>query len=156
MKKLIALCMIAALFAACKKKKEADPEPPAPTPLPPSISVKIDGVEKQCNACYSGSKSGSLRSSYFYLSGFNEQIYISYPSTLPAAGSHNLVKFQYPMIIYIKDNTYYRAVSGTFNITSIDTSGSGVVNKLAATFNFKTDTTAGVSFNVTDGAINLK
>lgn len=152
MKKLFVTLLALTLVTACKKKDDKEPEP-APAP-PPSIFVKVDGVEKQCSGCYSGSKSGGMGSSYFYLSGFNEQIYISHIAK-PTTGTYNLVKFQDPMLIYIKDNVYYRAVSGTFNITSIDTSKNGVVNKMVGTFNFKTDTTGGKFFNITEGAINL-
>jgi hypothetical protein len=156
MNRSLVLLLIAALLFSCKKKKDAEePEPTTPTPPAKTISVKVDGVEKSCSSCYSGSKSGGLRSSYFYLSGTNEEIYFSY-GPVPAPGTYTLVKFQDPTLIYIKNNTYYRAVSGTLTISSIDTSSSGVVNKIVASFNFKTDTTSGVFFNITDGSINLK
>lgn len=145
-----------ALTAACKKKKDTE-ETPAPTPTAPvkAISVKVNGTEKSCNGRYSGSKSGGSRSSYFYLDGFNEQMYFGC-GALPAATTYTLVKYGEPSLIYIKNNTYYRAVNGTITITGIDTSGSGVINKLSATFSFQTDTTSGVSFTISEGSINQK
>lgn len=146
--------MMVAVISACKKK-ETKEETPAPVPVTNQISVKVSGVEKKCNSCYSGSKSGGIRGSYFYLSGFDEQIYFSC-TTLPAKGTHTLVKYGNPYLMYIKNNTYYRATNGTINISAIDTSGGGVVNKLTATFNFQTDTTGSTFFTITEGSINLK
>ncbi|MES2680422.1 MAG: hypothetical protein V4635_11075 [Bacteroidota bacterium] len=154
MKKILILTMIVAITVSCKKKKDEEPEVPAPVVY--TISVKVDGTEKHCNSCYSGSNSSGLRGSYFYLSGFDEEIYMGC-SALPAVGQHNLVKYGNPSLIYIKDNVYFRAVNGTLNITAIDTSQGGVINKLTATFNFKTDTASnGVSHQITEGTINLK
>jgi hypothetical protein len=51
---------------------------------------------------------------------------------------------------------YYRATNGAIIISSIDTSSGGVINKLAATFSFQTDTTNSVFFNISEGSINLK
>lgn len=145
-----------ALINACKKKenKEEAPEP-APVAVSNLISVKVNGSEKKCNSCYSGSKSGGIRGSYFYLSGFDEQIYFSC-TALPAVGNHALVKYGNPYLMYIRNNIYYRATNGTMNITAIDTSSGGVINKLTATFNFQTDTTSGVFFTISEGSINLK
>lgn len=155
MKNKIVLLFLATVFvSACNKKKD-DPEPtPSPTPSY-LISVKVNGAERKCNSCYSGSQSGGIRGSYFNLAGIGEQIYFSC-TNLPAVGTHSLVKYGKPYLMYIKDNTYYRATVGTMNISAIDTSSGGVVNKLTATFNFKTDTTSGVFFDITEGAINLK
>lgn len=156
MKKIaIVLCAAALSITSCKKKEEAPTPTPTPAPVTYLISVKVDGTEKKCNSCYSGSKSGGIRSSYFYLDGFNEQIYFSC-DTFPSLGAHTLVKYGEPYLVYIKDNTYYRATNGTMNITAIDTSANGVVNKLTATFKFQTDTTGDKFFNITDGSINLK
>ncbi len=156
MKKTLIVFGILVLAAACKKKK-SDPEPlPPSTPVAPLISVKIDGTQKQCNSCYSGSYSGGMRGSYFYLDGFNEEIYFSC-NALPAIGTYTLSKYGEPLMIYIKNNSYRPASTGTLNIASIDTSKTGVINKLVATFSFKTDTSsAGVSFNITEGSFNLK
>lgn len=147
--------IVCVLFAvSCKKKKEPTPEPPAPQTIVYSISLKVDGTQKQCNSCYSASKSGNSRSSNFYLSGSSERIYFGC-SAVPATGTYTLVKYGEPSLIYIKDNTYYRATNGILNITGIDTSQNGVVNKITATFNFKTDTTNNTFFDITEGKINL-
>ncbi len=146
--------MIVVMATTCKKKKDEEPEVPAPVAY--TISVKIDGTEKHCNSCYSGSESGGLRGSYFYLSGFDEQVYLGC-AALPTLGTHNLVKYGNPNLVYIKDNAQFHAASGTINITAIDTSQEGVINKLTATFSFKTDTNSnGISHNITEGTINLK
>ncbi len=145
------------LFAtACKKDKKEDPKP-EPLPGVPSylISVKVNGTEKHCNSCYSGYESGGIRGSYFYLDGFNEQIYFSC-TTLPSVGTHTLVKYGNPYLMYSKNNTYYRATVGTMTITAIDTSDGGVVNKLKADFEFKTDTTSNVFFTISEGKLDLK
>ena len=155
---IVFVALAALILTACKKEKAAEPTPtpePEPPVLPASISVKVNGVEKKCSACYSGSSSGGSRSSYFYLDGFNEQIYLG-GFTFPKPGTYSLVKNKEPFLLYIKNNVYYRPVSGTLNITVIDTSAKGVVNKLVGSFNFLTDTTSGVSFNISDGAFNLQ
>jgi hypothetical protein len=154
MKKIIFAAMIIFVVYACKKK--ADPVTPEPTPVVYQISVKIDGVEKKCTSCYSGSMSGGLRGSYFYLDGFNEQIYVSC-GKLPAPGTYQLVKYGNPYLMYSKNNANRPAAAGSINITSIDTSAKGVINNLVASFSFKTDTnSSGVSYNITEGSINLK
>ncbi len=154
MKKITFIICIA-LLASCKKKKETVAEPPAPQPVVYTISLKVDGAQKQCNSCYSASKSGNSRSSNFYLSGSSERIYFGC-SAVPAIGTYTLVKYGEPSLIYIKDNTYYRATNGILNITRIDTSQYGVINNIGATFHFNTDTTNNVFFNITEGNINLK
>lgn len=144
------------MVVSCKKKKDPDPAP-TPEPPPKIISVKADGVEKSCtSACYSGSKSGNIRGTYFYLNGPDESIYLSCV-TLPGTGTTTLAKNKDPLLIYIKNNVYYKAVSGSLNVTAIDTSAKGVINRLEATFNFRTDTSlAGAFFTITEGAVNLK
>lgn len=154
MKKTALACLMIAGLLSCKKDKDKDPEP-TPVELPTIVSAVINGEAKKCNtSCFSSSKSGGMRSAYFYINGINESIYFS-PDDFPAPGTYSLVKFGDPYLMYSKNNTYYRAVSGTIVITQIDTSANGVINKLNATFNFKTDTTAGVFFNITDGAFKL-
>jgi hypothetical protein len=155
MKKIVLLLSIFTFIISCKKKKEPTPEPTTLIAVK-QISVKIDGVEKSCNSCYSGSKSGNLRGTYFYLNGFDEQVYFSC-STLPAPGTYTLTKYGKPFLSYIINNSSRPAASGIMTISSIDTSLYGVVNKLVATFNFKTDTNNnGVSYTITEGSINLK
>jgi hypothetical protein len=154
MNKILALFMVVAVAASCKKSDNNETEAPAPVVY--TFSVRVDGTVKNCNSCYSGSNSSGLRGSYFYLSGFDEQVYLGC-ATLPTLGTHNLVKYGNPNLVYIKDNTQFHAASGSINITAIDTSQGGVINKLTATFNFKTDTNSnGVSHTITEGTINLK
>ena len=154
MKNILSFIIISiAVAPSCKKKKDA--EPPPPTPVVYTISVKIDGVEKHCSTCYYGSTSGGLRGAYFSLAGFDEQIYFSC-GALPAPGPYKLVKYGTPYLMYSKNNAYRPAATGTINISSIDTSAGGVINKMKATFAFKTDTsTTGTSYNITEGSINL-
>jgi hypothetical protein len=149
------ILIIALLAGACKKTKEA--EVMEPTPPAKTISVKVDGTLKECSsACYSGSTSGGLRGLYFYFAGFDEYIYFSC-TNLPALGTYTLVKYKDPYLMYSKTNSNRPATSGVINITAIDTSSNGVLNKLAATFSFKTDTSSSGSFyNLTEGVINLK
>lgn len=147
--------IIIAFTCSCNKKKAAEPATPVPTPVVPTISVKVDGVEKHCSTCYYGSTSGGLRGAYFNLAGFDEQIYFSC-GTLPAPGTYSLVKYGTPYLMYSKNNANRPATTGTINISSIDTSTGGVINKMKATFAFKTDTsTTGTSYNITEGTINL-
>src|SRR6218665_1104410 len=139
MKKTIALCMIAAVLFACKKKEDPTPEPEPVVP-PKVVSAKVNGSDKSCsNACYSSSNSAGLRGLYLYLAGYDESIYFSCDA-LPAKGPHNLVKFGEPFVMYIKNNVYYRAVNGSINISAIDTSANGVIKKMVASFSFQTDT----------------
>lgn len=154
MKQLILIACALLIAVACKKKKDDDPEPETPATPVYQISIKIDGAEKHCNSCYSGSKSGGIRGSYFYLDGFNEQLYFSC-TTLPAVGTHTLLKYGNPYLMYSKNNVYYRASVGTMTITAIDTSAAGVVNKLHASFAFQTDTSSNVSYTISEGSINL-
>ncbi len=156
MKKIVFAILIIFAMNACKKKKDADPVTEAPAPVVYQVSVKVDGVEKKCTSCYSGSSSGGIRGVYFYLDGFNEQIYFSC-AKLPAPGSYQLVKYGNPYLMYSKNNSNRPAALGSINITRIDTTAKGVINNLVASFSFKTDTSsAGVSYNLTEGSINLK
>jgi hypothetical protein len=54
-----------------------------------------------------------------------------------------------------RDNTYYSAVTGTINVTESDTTSSGEIKKLKATFSFKTDTLSGKFYSITEGIINF-
>lgn len=157
MKKIILfLTTIVVLNVGCKKEEKA-PDVPEPQPIVKIISLKINAEEKSCtNTCFSASTSGGLRGLSLYLSGINEYLYFSC-TNLPAPGTYTLVKYGKPFLMYSKDNANRPAASGTINITAIDTTAHGVLNKLSATFSFKTDTSSnGTTYNITDGIINLK
>lgn len=157
MKKTIFILTTIVLLSAGCKKDEKTPVVPEPQPIPKIISLKVNAEEKSCtNLCYSGSTSGGLRGLYLYISGTNEYLYFSC-TNLPAPGTYTLVKYGKPFLMYSKDNVNRPAASGNINITAIDTSVKGVLNKLSATFSFKTDTSSnGTTYNITDGIINLK
>lgn len=158
MKKSLSLLTLALfMLVACKKKDKAkETEVPEPTPVEKTFSLNVDGVEKSCNsACYSASTSGGNRGAYFYINGFDEYIYFSCEA-LPAPGTYTLVKYKNPYLMYSKSNSNRPASSGVITITAIDTSAKGVINNLRATFSFKTDTSNGVSYSITNGVFNLK
>src|SRR5262245_43324453 len=125
MKTQIATCCLL-LLLSCKKKEEPAPTPtPAPTPAK-IIAVKVNGAEKSCSTgrCWSSNESGGIGGIYFYLAGFDEEIYLGY-FNLPTVGTYSLVNNGQPNLQYIKNNINYRAVNGSIHITQIDTSSSG-------------------------------
>jgi hypothetical protein len=156
MKKVILLLFLAAFIGSCKKKADPEPEPITPAPQEPQVSVKINGTAFSCSNCYSAYQSGGLRGVTFNLANNDELIRFSC-SSLPAPGTYPLSKSTlFPSMMYQKNNVYYKASSGSMTITSIDTSKTGVVNRMEVAFAFKTDTTSGVFYNVTEGSIHLK
>ncbi len=155
MKHLILPSLFLLMIFSCKKKQDTEPQP-EPAPLPNQVYVKINGEEKKCNmACFYGSNSGNSRSTYFNLEGTTDKIYFGC-FELPKPGTHELILNKQPTMIYIKNNAYYKAMSGTLVISDIDTSSGGVINKMVASFNFKTDSASSEIYTITDGSINLK
>jgi len=156
MKKLLVFMPLLIAAVSCKKDL---PPVVAPTLPVKQLSVKVNGSAEGCSTCYGGSSSGGTQEANFAISS-NEAVRLFFEG-IPPAGTYSLSSSNYSVsMIYERINglsyTYYHAVSGSIAITSIDTSSHGVVNKLAATFNFQTDTIGGQAYAVTDGTINLK
>lgn len=154
MKRIILFTCLITLNFSCKKKESTTVEP-TPTVVSNQISVKVNSETYTCGNCYSASQSGGLRDVSFYISD-TESIRFGC-SKIPAVGTYTLSKSIFsPSLMYQNNFTYFKASSGSINISSIDTSSKGVINKLVMTFNFLSDTTGGKSYNITEGSINLK
>ena len=154
---VIVILFILALLTGCKKKdkKEESTTPTTTTPVSYQISAKVNGVEEHCNDCYSAVYSGGFRDCVLNLNSSAEQIWITWDS-LPVTGTYTLVKYGRPSVSYQKNSSFYNALTGTLNLTSVATSTYGDVSQITATFNFKTDTLKGQFFNITEGNINAK
>jgi hypothetical protein len=154
MKKSLILLLVIIAFG-CKKK---EPEPaPAPTPAsapPPSFSVKINGTVFSCSGCSSSYKSGGMYGVNFYVPNSQDRFLFSF-SSYPKIGNKAFVKYGNPSFVYQKDNVYYRAVNGSVNISAIDTSSNGSINKFVCTFSCGTDTTQNVFYSFTEGSTNM-
>ena len=157
MKKTCTVLFLVATLLSCSKKKEAAATTPvvtSPVQTPHQISAKVNGNLAYCDGCYSGSASGGIREAYFTLS---DSVRMYYSSTgMATTGTFSLSKTSNPELIYIKNNVYYHAVTGAFTITSVDTSQKGVPVTLIGSFNFKTDTSNGAFFTITDGLMYVK
>lgn len=150
------------LFAlmACKKEKEPAPaQVPNPSPAPGSIypvSVKVNDTLKRCsNNCYSGIHSGGFRDLTLDLAGSFELVILSWQG-IPMPGTYTLVQYGEPYLKYGRGSFVYGAKQGLLTIASIDTAANGAVNKINATFNFKTDTLNTLFFKLSEGSINIK
>jgi len=148
----IALFASSLLFAACHKKKETTGADPLPA-TKPFLKVKINGNDYSCNGCFSSYHSGNIHGVNFSV-GQNGDRFVINITGQPSSGLFSLVKFGNPSFNYQKNNTYFRG-SGELNITAIDTSANGVINKLIATFHCKTDTSNSEYFTISDGEINV-
>jgi hypothetical protein len=154
MKNLIVVTL-ALLLITCKKKEDPAPEPTPPAPVVYQMSVKINGTLFQCNTCYSGYKSGGgTYGVNFHFPSSADALMFSF-FEFPAPGTYQFKKSSNPSFIYQKSNVYYKAVAGELKINSIDTSASGVINKLNCTFSCQTDTTGSTFFSFTEGTTNL-
>jgi hypothetical protein len=154
MKKIILITFICLSIAACKKKEET------PTPL-------VTAPVKHCTAKVNGV---AFSANYYASSGSSHKWYditgsLGYtpPETSirftgkTALGIHTLGLYPNDYIgIYTINNVSYYSISGTINITAIDTSNTSnpLPKKISALFNFNTDTLSGVSYQITDGDIN--
>jgi hypothetical protein len=157
MKKILVLFFLMAIAFACKKEEPTPvPNPsPAPTSVYP-ISVKVNDTLKRCSLnCYSGIHSGGFRDLTLDLAGSAEQVILSWQG-IPMPGNYSLVHYGEPYVKYGKGSFVYGAKQGLLSITSIDTAANGAVNKITASFNFKTDTVNGLFFELTEGAITIK
>lgn len=162
MKKPILLLLALGIAATgCKKKedKEETPAPSTPAPVVIDISLKQDGTELSCSSCAFTYKSGGLRGLSFNLPNVNEPMLLNFyhkavPGTYPLVEDNPSNKDRVTFTMK-RNGTFYDAVVGTINVTEVDTSSSGLIEKMKATFSFKTDTIAGKSYQVTDGVINF-
>lgn len=156
MKYLFLISSLVVISFSCKKNNSVAPEPdPAPIVVIPQISVKVNGATYTCSSCYSASQSGGLRDVSFYIS--SSEVIRFACSKIPTTGTYTLSKSIFsPSLMYQNNFTYFKASSGSINISSIDTSKTGVINKLVMTYSFLSDTTSGKSYTITEGSINLK
>ncbi len=159
MKKTRVLFFLLAIAFACKKEEPAAAPVPNPSPAPTSvypISVKVNDTLKRCSLnCYSGIHSAGFRDLTLDLAGSAEQVILSWQG-IPMPGNYTLVQYGEPYVKYGKGSFVYGAKQGLLSITSIDTAANGAVNKITASFNFKTDTVNGLFFELTEGAITIK
>lgn len=157
MKKTLVLFFLMAIAFACKKEEPA----PAPNPSPATttvypISVKVNDTLKRCSSnCYSGIHSGGFRDLTLDLAGSAEQVILSWQG-IPMPGDYTLVQYGEPYLKYGRGSYVYGAKQGLLSIASIDTAANGAVNKISASFNFKTETVNGLFFNLTQGTITIK
>lgn len=137
------------LVTACKDKKKDDPQP-ATTSY--QVSVKINGTAFNCTNCGNTYSSGNM-SGVNFAEGTSNRFIFSITGFLPP-GTYPLVPFGNPSFSYEKDGRYYRG-TGTLNLTSVDTSANGNLKKFIGTFNCFTDTANGVSYNFSEGILNV-
>lgn len=159
MKQVLLLLFLTVLMLACKKEEPAPAPLPNPNPAPATvypISVKVNDTLKRCNLnCYSGIHSGGFRDLTLDLAGSAEQVILTWQG-IPKAGQYTLVQYGEPYLKYGKGSFVYGAKQGLLTIASVDTAANGAVNKITATFNFKTDTLNGLFFKLTEGVLSIK
>ncbi len=162
MKNYVVVVLVIILFvAACKKKKDETTAPAAnntnTTPVKGSLYAKVNGVDwnvgkyNNLDATYTSFSAGSY--GYGGYSQYDPPYTMLGVSTVYTTGLVSFVKYS-PINAYFKDvnGTSYPAISGTMNITQIDTTN--MLSKLKATFSFVTDTIMGKSYTVTEGVVN--
>jgi hypothetical protein len=152
MKKIILIAFAAISVCGCKKYEPIDQEPtPEPNHLTAVVNAKTFSADAYTTALnvsgsglYSltGTSTVSVGSPTFSFSGKVKTGTYTF-GTLPANETQTAT--------YEFNKVKYHAVSGTMVITAIDTLKS--LKKLEATFNFKTDTVKGVSYDITEGNI---
>ena len=157
MKIRIIITILTVLFLSCHKDKSA----PSSTPqsVSPSPQVKYNNFYAQindsvktdayCMGCYGGSldKQNHLRSTEFFLASL-EDLGFTY-STKIKPGTYALSKSVYPTGIYYLKGLTYKSVSGTLQLSSVDTNQNDLlVSNLVGNFNFKTDTINGKSYAI--------
>lgn len=147
---LIACAMVA--VCGCKKYEPIETDPtPEPNHLTATVNVKTFSADT-----YSTSLNVS-GSGLYYLTG-TSTVSVGSPafsfSGKVKAGTYTfgtLPANETQAATYEFNKVKYHAVSGTMVITAIDTLKS--LKKLEATFNFRTDTVKGISYEITDGSI---
>ena len=151
MKKILFGTLLCLSFWACKKE-EAPASPAAPSQTK-SCTATVNGTAFSANS-YS---SITTTVPHYNISCSNQS------SGNPTIQLNGLFQTGiHPVGIYPNyfsgtyriNNVNYTAVSGNFNISKNDTLSGHVVSHFTATFNFNTDTIAGVSYQITNGAID--
>ena len=151
---ILTLFITTVVIYSCKKKEET-PTVKEPTVQHYVMKAQVDGNVWAVTDKSSHSKFGNTYS-------FNSQTDYSTPYSAMGVGFTyttgvvSLQKFG-AFSAYYRDlnGTNYPAISGTLNISQIDTLGSfNLLSKLKATFSFITDTVAGKSYTITEGVID--
>lgn len=167
MKRAIAIVVILACFVSCRKKDKTEEEPPVTTTGTPQIddpmiAVKInDSINYTCPSlsCVSAYKSGGLRGISIGNQSSKAQLFNFTFSSMPEAGVYTLDGSDIVVLQYVNNNTYYNVKAGSINITAVDTTVNGVLDRFRATFTAKTDTTLPPQypiFRFTEGVIKVK
>jgi hypothetical protein len=153
MKKTLLLCMMVSLFVACRDKKKPlpEPDPGPPVEFKSQVKVKINGQDFNCDFCGSTYYSGG---SYGVNFKEGDGRFIFSFEEFPGTGSHEIVPQGKVTFLYEKDGLYYRG-RGLLNLTTIDTSSTGSIRKLKGTFDCKTDTVQGVSYEFSQGVLDI-
>lgn len=161
MKKICLFMVMLVSAAACKKKEEKKEEPaPVVTPPPIQISMKLNGAEQKCSNCAFPYSSGNIRGLSFNLPSPTQPVMLNFYIP-PLPGTYQLTKDNFSdddkvNFLIKRDSVFYSAVTGTIHVSESDTSSSGLIENMKATFSFKTDTINGKHYEVTEGAINYK
>lgn len=160
MKQLFVIFFVLLFLGACKEKKKTEPASAsttgtttAPVTSRKQVSVKINGTEFSCTNCVntyhsSGSHGINFREDALNRFVFNSNVFLA-PGTYSIASAGALT------FLYEKDGYYYRASSGSMTVTAADTSARGTLVTLKASFSCVTDTIQNVSYNFTEGQINI-
>ena len=169
----LAIIISATLIISCKKKESTTTTTTSTTttgatPHVNTMTAKVNGADwamanSQSYAAYSISKfsntyqfTGQTAFSNPYTS-----IGISFPTTV-TPGTYTLGSNYYEIYTDVSNNSF-SSLSGTLNITTIDTlpTSQGIFNKFKATFSFVTNTVAFTStvtssaYSITTGAVDF-
>lgn len=160
---LIALLVSSALILSCKKKdKTSDSEPTSST-----TTTTTGGTPAHVNT-FTAVVNGQNWSTVSYLTfhagysyGVTGQSANNNPYTVISSafsyttGTFALSKFGLYNMRYIDQaNTIYKSRNGTLTISELDTSATGGLIKVKATFSFQTDTVNGQTYNLTQGVVD--
>jgi len=162
---LSAILIVSALTFSCKKKKEA------PLLLPAAANTAhVNKMTAKINGVGWAMISNGYGDGYFTFKALNNLTFGSessfsnpYSSIIinlkDTAGIFALTKAGNNNANYSDENFIsYSSLTGSINISSIDTVGAGatLIKKLKATFSFSTDTINGKSFKITEGIIDFE
>ncbi len=153
MKKIILIALT--LFSVCGCNKKYEPVEPDPNPEPNHLTAVVN-VKTFSADTYTTALNVS-NSGLYYLTA-TSNVSVGKPAFSFAgkvkAGTYTfgtLPEKETQTAVYEFNKVKYHAVSGTMVIMAIDTLTS--LKKLEATFNFKTDTVNGTSYEITEGSI---
>jgi hypothetical protein len=152
MKKIILIAITVFSVYGCKKYSPLETDPtPEPNHMTAVVNVKTftaDSYNASLNVSNSGlyvltgASTVNVGNPAFSFSGKVKTGTYTF-GTLPANETQ--------VATYEFNKVKYHAVSGTMVITAIDTLK--ILKRLEATFNFRTDTVKGTSYEVTEGSI---